>query len=383
MSANWLKQNHRSRWFGLLAGAALLCVPNAGAAESSIDHPEDSRILVVPAPSETVAQTEARKQAAAADIRMLEGKLAVVESALNAPPPKSPQTIAQLQQAETLYRQAIEKAKARAGLVPASLTGDPEAARLSQARLDQLNERIARLQKALALLSDRDNSEWEKEWTGLAAEVRENADKQFWLGLDGLTAGLSNAATLAKARNLKLARQAVELPEWKNLAAERGQLQQLVSSNALLKGPAGDGIRKTISALDKLEKARNASDTAEAMAITRESLASMKEGYDQAQAIVKDPAAMNVLYRGSAQIGATASIFARTAAKEAALPFDLGFKAGEGGLLIKQAHEETQQMAALSQHSYDRHQKSLELQATLSDLEQERSRLQWAIQKAQ
>ena len=267
-------------------------------------------------------------------------------------------------------------------MIPRDLAHDPVAARLSQAQLDQVQARMARLQKAIDLLSYTANPKWEEAWNQLVDDMRENAHEQTRVGLDGLTAGIAEAANLSSARDVKLATQAVDLPVWRNLAAEREQLEHLASSSVLTQGSAGDGLRRTIAAMKRLESARNAQNTAEALSTARDAVFNTKEGYDQVKSIAKDPTIANALYRGSAAVGITASAFASAAVKEVTAPIELTVKVGEAGLLLKQAHEEDEQFKTLSQGSYNRHQKQLELEKTMGELQEERSRLQWAVNKA-
>lgn len=272
----------------------------------------------------------------------------------------------------------------KGGDIPRNLAQDPVAARLSQAQLDQVEARIARLQKAIDLLSYTANPEWEREWNELVSDMLKNADEQFELGCDGLSGGLAQALELSTAQNVKLAKQAVDLPVWKDLADERGQLEHLLASSpALLKGPPGDGLRKTITAMKRLESARFAQNTGQALSFVRDAVFSAIEVHNQAKSLANDPTTTNALFRGITVIGTTGSLFASTAVKKAAAPVDLVFKVGEAGLLLKEAHEEDEQFAALSKSSYDRHQKQMELEKNLGELQEERSRLKYGVGRAQ
>ena len=264
--------------------------------------------------------------------------------------------------------------------VPRDLSHDPVAARLSKTQLDQVEARIGRLQNAIDFLSYNANPEWEREWKNLADDVQKNARAQFQLGCDGLSAGLARTLEVSTVRNAKLAKKAVDLPIWDDLRGEERELERLASSSAMLKGPAGDGLRKTIAAMKRLEAARNAENTAEALSKVRDVLSS---GDEAATSIAKDPTIANALYQGSAMIGVTASLFTSAAIKEATAPFDLTLKVGEAALLLKEAHEEDQQYASLSQHSYDRRQTQMELEKRMGELQEERTRLKWAVEKAQ
>jgi hypothetical protein len=270
----------------------------------------------------------------------------------------------------------------KSGDVPRNLAHDPVAARLSQVRLDQVEARMARLQKAIDVLSYTANPDWERAWNDLVSDMRKNADEQFQLGCDGLSAGLAQALELSTAHNVKLAKQAVDLPAWKNLSDERGQLEHLISSSVLLKGPAGDSLRKTVEAIGRLESARTAQDTSQALSITRDAVFLIVEGHGQAKSVSDDPSIANALYRGSAMVGATASVFASAAVKEATAPVDVVFKLGEAGLLLRESREEDEQFATLSKNSYDRHQSQMELEKEMGKVQEERTRLKWAVEKA-
>src|SRR5207249_5432584 len=120
---------------------------------------------------------------------------------------------------------------------------------------------------------------------------------------DVLTAGAAEALKILSTRDVKLARQAVDLPVWNDLNAERAQLSHLVSSSALLRGPAGDGVRKTIAAMERLESARHAHNTAEALSRVQEAESVLKEVLSQTKGVVDDPTIRNAVYESSYALG--------------------------------------------------------------------------------
>lgn len=242
---------------------------------------------------------------------------------------------------------------------------------------------MARLQKAIDLLSYTANPRWEQEWKDLVSDMRENTSEQTQLILEQLTAGLADASKAMTARDVELAKSAVDLPVWENLSEERRQLERLVSSSSLLTGSAGDGLRRTIEAMNRLESARNLRDSAEALKKVQEAVSAGATVLRERKSYMDNPTTREAIYRGVTSLGTIGSLFASATIKEAAAPVDITLKITEAGLLMKQANEENKQLAALSLRSFDRHQTQMELEKKMGELQEQRSRLKWAVEKAQ
>jgi hypothetical protein len=266
------------------------------------------------------------------------------------------------------------------GPTVALLAKDPTAARLSSARLAEVQTRIAHLQKAIALLSDRDNAEWSRQFRDLQDDIRETNREGMLLAIDATTLGLSEMARVSRARNLRVAQDVVKANFWADLLKERATLEAVAAKTD---GQPHALVMKAIAQLDKLEQARRASNLADAASIARDALAMGPDLYERARVAFKDSDKANLLYGASCTLGEGAALFVQAGVKEAVLPVAVAAKAGEGYLLAKNRYEEHKMMRELEDRAYDRHQKQLELDRTLAELEAERARLEVAVRRAQ
>lgn len=264
---------------------------------------------------------------------------------------------------------------------PVDLAKDPEAARLSEVRLRQVENEITWLRKAIDLLSYTKNPYWANQWEALTSEMRETDSQSFWLGMDLMTAGIAGKIKLLRGRGVPLTETAVKLPVWQEVAKMRMELEGLVST---MKEPEAAVGRKVIETLRHLEKAPKVGDLAEALGTVNEACAKIKDNYEEVKKAVDDPKLLNLFYRGGTVVGNTAAAFVKESIKNAppVAVADTGSKLIEAGLLVQRSFEQDRELRTLSSQSYDRHQKQLELNQKISALEEERARLQIAAERA-
>jgi hypothetical protein len=257
-----------------------------------------------------------------------------------------------------------------------NLARDPALSKANQLLLDQLNGRLARLQKAIDLLGST-NPEWAKEFNRLYEEHVEACHEALLNSLELGTLGLAEGYKAATEAQLKSAQAAFGGQEWAELSRQRDSLINIQ------KGMNNAALAKWISELDGVEKAVQAHDTASAVARVRESIISGKEAYEGAKKAAASGDDMRALYNASVALGAATVPFAEGLAGKVAPYAKAGFKTAELALNVKLIIEENRQFDDLSRQSVDRNVKRLELMRTVEQLREQKSAIEMTIQRSQ
>jgi hypothetical protein len=204
--------------------------------------------------------------------------------------------------------------------------------------------------------------------------MRQDSDRLLWAGLDLLTLDLAEAAKYAKT--VSSADAAFDTEVWRMASQQRKSLQKLRQSWP------GESVASWIHELERLEKAAREHDTVETIAIAREAIAKGESVYHHAKDSAAAQDTLDALYHASVSLGQIAVICTRGVGEKVTPVGHLVARSVEAALLLKLLNEEEQQLNELSSRAYDRQKKRRELNETLSNLEQERERLEWARQRA-
>jgi hypothetical protein len=277
------------------------------------------------------------------------------------------------------FKSALAKAQAKVATKPITvvdLAKDPELVKESQLRLDQINARLRRIQKAIDILGD-SNPEWAKEWNNLHKEQIEVTHGLMWNSLDLLTLGLAEGYKYASEGNLKKAREVFQGQELSELMRQKASLEEM--RTALGNTEAFD---KWISDLNKVGEAANRADTAEAFARFRDLIVDGAEVYRDGKKAGINSDAMDKLYHTSTIIGEMAVLLVKGVGTDVAAPAQTIAKGIEAGLRVKLIYEEEQQFNALSSQAVDRNHEKLELMTKKEELQNQASGLEMVIQRS-
>jgi hypothetical protein len=277
----------------------------------------------------------------------------------------------------TDVRSYVSTAPAQEDPTSADLAKDPELARITRVRLDQINSRIERLQKAIDILGD-SNPEWAKEWQNLHKDQIESTHQLMWNSLDLLTIGLAEGYKYATEAQLNKAREVFQGQDFSELMHQKESLLRM--RKMFVDTPAFDNW---INDLNGVEEAAGRNETANAIAKVRDSISTGVEVYHEAKTAAASDDAMEQLYHGSTALGGVAVALVGGVGAKVALPAAAGFKLVEAGLTIKLIREEDQQFTALSTQAYERNQKKLELMKKKDDLENQASELKNVLQRSE
>jgi hypothetical protein len=272
----------------------------------------------------------------------------------------------------------IEDTNMALGMPIPFLSVDPAIAGRCVVRFEQVQGRIARLQKAIWLLG-RDNPQWEKEYQELRSRSQHDARETLLKGFDMLTLDLAEIGRVTAGQNVKVAKDIYHSSLWAEL---RLQENKLIAKAAASSGTEAEALKKTVEAMKRLESARVAENWAEATAIARTALFDGKEIQKQAAGALGHEDMADALYDGSCAMGQIGIMFVKGVGGKIAPEAELVARGIEVGLLVKLVNEDLAQMKALGDRSYDRETKKRELQGRLEDLESERTILEWAVERA-
>lgn len=264
-----------------------------------------------------------------------------------------------------------------------NLATDPDAARVNAARLSAVEARIANLKKGIALLAE-SNLEWQKE----RAHLVEDMDESYWIaiGEGARLASLGVAAAYGNitARNLsveqaKTLRQMMEEP-WARLPAERARLQGLLR---YADPDLAAKILTYIGALDRLDKLRGYEELSEPLHQLQHSYEVLADLMEYTKE--HPPRNMNL----SEGLFAASVFTFKFAGVLVTGPAAVGYAAGNALVstttLVLDANkyiEERQRFKKLAHEGSDRQRMRRDLMRRLTDAEQERDRLKWAVERA-
>jgi len=257
-----------------------------------------------------------------------------------------------------------------------NLAQDPTAAKLSELQLEAVEARIARLRKCIELLDYKSNPEWAREMAMLHDEMVKTNSEFLWTGLDLFSLGCVESAKLSE---VQLSESIYQDSIWKELQMQE---QNLITQAKTASPAEAEALNRTVEAMKRLEDAREARNAPGMAAIIRESISQGKETYERSARVIKDPRVADALYDASAVIGRTSIIFVKGVGGKVAPPAEMAESATHIGLLINQMHEEDQQFKEMSDRSYQRQQKKVELIQKVGELVEERERLKYAVQRS-
>jgi hypothetical protein len=282
------------------------------------------------------------------------------------------------------FKSDLAAAKAQGKTTPSNsaqptvvdLAKDPELVKESQLRLDQINARLGRIQKAIDILGDA-NPEWAKEWENLHKDQTEATHGLMWNSLDLLTLGLAEGYKSVSEAKLKKAQEVFQGQEFEELMRQKTSLEKM---RATFGGT--QAFDKWINDLNKVEQAANRVETAEAIVKIRDLAADGKEIYQNAKEAAVSDNAMDKLYHTSTLIGEIAVPLTSGVAAKVAVPTQAAAKLTEAGLRVKLIYEEEQQFNALSSQAVHRNHKKLELMAKREELQNQAKELEMVIQRS-
>jgi hypothetical protein len=272
----------------------------------------------------------------------------------------------------------IEDANLALGMPIPLLSVDPSIAGRCVLRLEQVQGRIGRLQKAVQLLG-RDNPQWDKEYQELRNRSRHDAQETLLKSFDMLTLDLAEIGRITAEQNVKVAKNIYDSSLWGELLVQE---RKLITKAAGSSGAEAAALQNTIAAMKRLEKARDAEHWTEAGAIVRKALFDGKEIHEKAAGALGHDDLADALYDGSCAMGQIGIMFVKGVGGKVAPGAELVARGIEVGLLVKLASEDWAQIKALGDRSYDRETKKRELQGKLEDLENEKTILEWAVERA-
>ena len=250
----------------------------------------------------------------------------------------------------------------------------------SRLRLEQINGRIARLEKAIIILGS-SNPEWAREWKVLEEESIEQTDKVFWNGLDLLTLGI---AGLYEGKTEAASKKAEEVFQGQEFSELMRQKESLLKLRRTL--PNSQALGRWIDELSLVEKAAGSKDMAALSAHLRECLFHAKDVWEEHKHAGGDKDTMKELYHYSTALGGFAVAFPSEVrgkvAPKVALPVQASLKLVEAGLRVKLVCEEEAQFNNLRAQSDDRARKKRELLDTKADLEGQASRLNMVMDRS-
>jgi len=257
------------------------------------------------------------------------------------------------------------------------LAKDPELTTVSRLQLELINDQIARITNAIYILSD-SNPEWHKEWETLKQEQEEATQHAILVGLDIASDDLAKSFELGSEAQLEKAQEVFESSNFKELMEWRDSLKSVGASF----GNTPD-MAQNINSLNLLETAVKIHDTAKAVALFREVVFNTKELYDSVRHAGLSAKASDQLFHGSMAMGGVAVALVDGIGGKVAAPVGLALKAGELGFTFQLIHEENQQFDALSNQSYKRNQKKLELMKKQVELEAQAGNLKMVMQRSE
>ena len=255
-----------------------------------------------------------------------------------------------------------------------NLAADPRLAEINSLALDEVNGRIARIQKIIQILG-KDNPEWDKERDWVRGDMHRDHQQIAWAALNLMTLGLAESGKYLSELNAKDAETILGRMDWSEVQAEKAYLVKL--NKTWVDRPWTHGS-PTSTVSTKLQ----AKDIVKYSAILRDAISDGKELYVHAKETGATPETWDKIYHGSVTLGGTAIIFVQGIGGKVAPVASAAANAGEIGLLFKNLREEDEQIGALDGQAYDRHKKIRELDAKLADLEERQAGLKWGSQRA-
>ncbi len=247
-----------------------------------------------------------------------------------------------------------------------------------------VDNRIANLQKALALLGD-DNPEWARERDRVLEDMHENAVDVSMEVVNLLSLGFAELFKFATASQMDAAEidalsKAYQKP-LASLPAEEARVSRIMGAEQDPK--LKDAIQGYLDALHRYREARDTHDVAEMVARARDSVEALKYEFELMKLNSPKPNDVaNDLYVSSAMVGRIAIIFTEGSAAVAAAAGSALSSVAVGGREAVNYWQERDQLAALDQNASARNQMKVELNGRLNDLQEEHGRLVWAVQHA-
>lgn len=260
----------------------------------------------------------------------------------------------------------------------ANLALNSHLAEINVIEIQSVQDRIDRLHKALDILSEPDR-EASKRWAELHKEMVKQSHEIQWQAFLFATAGLGEILKMASADNIKQAEALQRQAFWGEIPAEKARLQALL--------PMADEkqaaiLKEGIASFDRLERAHELHDNVEMGKRLWEAMVIQAETMKRLSPKEVDPKTVNVLYESSAWMGRTAIVFGKGVVEKASTLASFAEPFAEAGGVYLMMEKEEQQLKQLSTEAADRQTKRRQIHEQLGELENRRSDLKWAIERA-
>jgi hypothetical protein len=265
---------------------------------------------------------------------------------------------------------------ARTGDTVVNLAINPQLAKIDRIELREIEARIARLHKELALLSKRDE-EAEKDLKGLHAEMVEEDHEIDWQAFLFATAGLGEVLNQVGSTYVEEAESIQSSTTWGEIPIEKAALQKMLVTS---RGQDAVALKESIDALDMVERAHNLKKTVELGNMLKEAMVVQSEETNFLSTL--NPRTADAIYANSVILGRLAIIFGKGVVEKSSVYASFAMPLLETGAVYLYMREDQAQMDQLSGHFVDRQKMRLKIDSQLGELENKQQTLQWAIQRA-
>lgn len=276
------------------------------------------------------------------------------------------------------------QAALKSPVVP-NLAIDPNAARLDAAQLHLVDQRIANLKKAIALLGD-SNPEWARERDHVLDDMHDTRLEISWETVNLMSLGFAEWAKRMAKTNVADAAKNVLLKSLKeslaDLPSEEARLDQIMATTKDIR--LTKAILEYKGALQRLRDAQHARHVVEIVARARDAADMLKSEFDLMKTGLNlGNKVADELYMSSAFVGGVAVLFVASPIEAAAATTGSVLSSvAVGGRAAVNLWKERAELAALNQDASRRNRLRVELTSRLQSLEQEHDRLVASIQRA-
>ncbi len=229
------------------------------------------------------------------------------------------------------------------------------------ARIVVLDGRISRLKKARDIVDDKNNFLWELNWNRLRQEARKANDPFLWEGFDFVTRNLLEENRWTTEQNLRIARGMALQDVWANTAAQKRAIERLMAS---ANAAEHDALKKSLRALEQLDRAQQAGSATEMLTLLRDAAATLYESHQRSQVLGEKSEAWNRIYDAGLLFGRIGIIFS-----------DQVRPGSQTASFLNMILDEDKQLRTLSDRSYNRQEETANLDRQINALQQERATL--------
>jgi hypothetical protein len=276
----------------------------------------------------------------------------------------------------SLCQQLAHPQPSRAPDTVVNLALNPHLAEIDGIELQQVEARMARLHKALEILQERDEDA-ARDGKALHAEMVAQNHEIEWQAFLFATAGLGEVLKLASSKYVEEAEAIQQDSIWGELPIEKANLQKMLAS---ARGQDAEALKKTIAALDSVERAHKLKDTVETGTKLQEAMVVEREEMQRLSTLNSRTA--DLLYESSAFMGRTAIIFGKGIVEKCSTVASFAEPFAEANAVYLMMGQEARQMQQLTNQHADRQTMRRQIDVKLGELESRQQTLQWAIQRA-